>query len=66
MMFVPLEELDYVSSVKVPRVHGAVAPGEPLAAALEELDIVSVAKVRRVHGAGVPVKPLVGALVKCF
>ncbi len=32
-----LEELDVGSVAKVPRVHGAVAPGEPLVAALDSL-----------------------------
>jgi hypothetical protein len=37
MMFLPLEELDVGSVKKVPRFHGAEAPGEPLAAAFEKL-----------------------------
>ena len=32
-----LEELDVGDGGKVPRVHGAVAPGKPLVAALEEI-----------------------------
>ena len=43
--FSTLEELDVLYVEKVPRFHGAVAPGKPLVAALEELDVGSVGKV---------------------
>ena len=59
--FSTLEEFEFVSVNKVPCVHGAVAPGEPLVAALEEFDIVSVNKVPCVHGAEAPGEPLAAA-----
>ena len=56
-LLLSLEELDISGVVKVSWVHGAGAPGKPLAAALEELEILCVVKVPRVHGAGVPGEP---------
>ena len=49
-----LEELDVVSDDKVPRVHGVVAPGKPLAATLKGVwlsigESISIEKIRHLQ-----------------